>query len=120
MSCVRRITGVMRQDRVRNKVIRSNLKIRRDIVEKVGLRRLSYFGHVARMDQNRFPYIAMYSHVNGCRRRGRPRNRQIDSVKKDCNARGFTVVEAERVAQDRHLWKTMLKTSEHTIVCQSR
>jgi len=29
------------------------LKIRRDMIEKVELRRLSYFGHVARMDQNR-------------------------------------------------------------------
>jgi len=30
-------------------------------------------------------------------------------VKKDCEARGLTVVEAERVAQDRQLWRTMLK-----------
>jgi len=35
MSCLRRIAGVTRQDRVRNEVIRSNLKIQRDIVEKV-------------------------------------------------------------------------------------
>jgi len=61
------IAGVTRQDRVRNEVIRSNLKIRRDIVEKVELRRLSYFGHAARMNQNCFPYIAMHGRVNGCR-----------------------------------------------------
>jgi len=35
MSCLRRIAGVTRQDRIRNDVIRSDLKIKRDIVEKV-------------------------------------------------------------------------------------
>jgi len=78
MSCLRRIAGVTRQDRVRNEVIRSNLKMKRDIVERVELRRLSYFGHVARMNQNHFPYIAMHGRMNGCRRRGRPRKRWID------------------------------------------
>jgi len=53
------------------------------------------------MNQNRFPYIAMHGRVNGCRRRERPRKRWIDSAKKDCEARGLTVVETERVAQDR-------------------
>jgi len=52
MSCLRRIAGVTRQDCIRNEVIRSNLKIRRDIVQNVQSRRLSYFGHVARMGQN--------------------------------------------------------------------
>jgi len=93
-NCLMCITGVTRQDRVRNEVIRSNLKIKRDIVEKVELRRLSYFGHVARMNQNRLLYIAMHGHVNRCRRKGRPRKRWIDLVKKDCEARGLTVVEA--------------------------
>jgi len=95
MSCLRRMAGVTRQDRVRNEVIWSNLKMKRDIGETVELRRLSYFGHVARMNQNRLPYIAMHGRVNGCRRSGRPRKRWIDSVKKDCEARGLTVVEAE-------------------------
>jgi len=69
MSCLRHIAGVTRQDCVRNEVIRSNLKIKKDIVEKVELRRLSYFGHVARMNQNRFPYIAMHGRMNECRQR---------------------------------------------------
>jgi len=115
MSLLRRIARAMRQeDHVRNEVIQSNLKIKRDIVEKVELRQQSYFGHVARMNQNRFPFIAMHGHVNGCRRSGRPMKRWINSVKKDCEARGWTVVDAERAAQDKHSWRTMLKRSEHT------
>jgi len=43
----------------------------------------------------------------------------MDSVKKDCEARGLTVFEAAR-AQDRHLWRTMLKTSECTTVSPKR
>jgi len=120
MSCLRRTAGVTRQDCVRNEVIQSNLKIRRDIIEKAELRRLGYFGDVARMNHNRFPYIAMHCRMNGCRRRGRPRKRWNDSVKKDCESRGLTVVEAERAAQDRHLWRTMLKTSERTTVSPRR
>jgi len=34
-----------------------------------------------------------------------------DSVKKDCEARGLMVVKDERAVQDRHQWRTMLKTS---------
>jgi len=68
ISCLRRIAGVTRQDRVRNEVIRSNFNIKRDIVEKVDLRRVSYFCHVARMDQHRLPYIAMHGRVYGYRR----------------------------------------------------
>jgi len=55
------VAGVTRQDRLRNEVIRSNLKIKSDIVEKVELRRRSYFGHVARMNQYRFPYCHAWS-----------------------------------------------------------
>jgi len=112
MRCLRRIAGVTRQDCVKNEVIRRNLKIIRDIVEKVELRRLSYFGHVARMDHNRFPYITIHGRVNGCRRRGRPRKRWIDLVKKDSEARGLMVVEAEQAAQARHLWRTIKRAAK--------
>ena len=41
MSCLTCIAGVTRQDYTRNEVIRSNLKLRSDIIEKVNLKRLS-------------------------------------------------------------------------------
>ena len=41
MSCLRRIAGVTRYDRIRNEVTRSNLMLRSDIIEKVNLKRLS-------------------------------------------------------------------------------
>jgi len=33
-----------------------------DIIKKIEIRSLGYFGHVARMDQNRLPYIAYMEH----------------------------------------------------------
>jgi len=51
MSCLRRIARVARLDRVRNEEIRNSLKVRRVIIEKAELRRIRYFGHVARMHQ---------------------------------------------------------------------
>jgi len=103
MNCLRCIAEVTRQDRVRNEVIRSNFKIKRNIVKKVELRQLSYFGHVARMNQNRFSYIAMHSRVNGCIRRGRPRKRWIDSVK-NCEARGLGLLNGNRFPGNRFVF----------------
>jgi len=118
MSCLRRIAEVARLDRVKNEDIRNSLKIRRDI-EKVELRRIYYFGHVARMDQNRLPNISMHGRVNGTRTRGRPRKRWIDTIK-NCEERGMTVVEAQLVALERHTWRTELKTSERATASPRR
>jgi len=75
---IKRIAGVARLDRVRNEDIRNNLKIKRDIIEKVELRRIE----VARMDQNRLQCISKHCRVNGgTRARGRPRKRSINMKK---------------------------------------
>jgi len=84
MSCLRRMLGVSRRVRIRKKDVKRNLNVRRDVIEKVEIRRLSYFGHVTSMKQGRLPYITMYGRVNGVRGRGRPR---LDTVKKDCESR---------------------------------
>jgi hypothetical protein len=96
MSCLRRIAGVIRHDRNRNDVSRTNVKINRDIVEKVTMKRLGYFDHVARMNHSRLPYIVMHGRVNGSR--GRPQKRWMDTVKMDCKKRGLTVAEMLRAA----------------------
>jgi len=79
MSCLRRIAGVARLDCVRNE------DTRRNIIKKLELRRICYFCYVAWMDQNRFPFIFMHGGVNGTRVRGRPRQRWLDTIKKNCD-----------------------------------
>ena len=49
MSVLRSIEGVTRRYRCRNTDIRTELGVTRDVVNHVRAKRLSYFGHVVRM-----------------------------------------------------------------------
>jgi len=53
MSALKRISGITRRDRRRNVDIKEELEIKLDIVQRLQRRRLTYFGHVARMSNNR-------------------------------------------------------------------
>jgi len=117
---IRRIaSGVTRQDRdVRNEIIRSNLKIKKRHCRESEVKTSQIFWPRRKINgPESLPSIRhchMHGRVNGCRR-GRSRKRWIDSVKILKGLRSeriMSVVEAERAAQDKHLWRTMLKTSE--------
>jgi len=65
MSVLRKILGCTRRDCVCNADIMKDLALDMDIVEVLHLRRLTYFGHCARMDPSRYPqstYPAVWSH----------------------------------------------------------
>ena len=59
MTLLRKIEGVTRRDRIWNKEIYDRLSLRQTVIQRIQQRRLRYFGHVARMGQNRSPWIAM-------------------------------------------------------------
>ena len=101
MSCLRRIEGVTRRDRIRNEEIRTRLKVQANIVTKVQHKRLRYFGHVIRMKDERYPKIALYGRVHGSRGRGRPKKRWIDVIQTDCLEWGTTITEATRAKSDK-------------------
>ena len=67
------ICGVTKRDRRRNVGIMNKLAIDRDIVELLQIRRLTYFGHVSRMQPKRYPHILLHGHIAGSRPQGRPR-----------------------------------------------
>ena len=69
MSCLRRIMGVSRRDRLRNYHIRATLGINTSIHDRIHIRRLTYYGHVTRMDNTRFPKIALEGVIHGTRLR---------------------------------------------------
>jgi hypothetical protein len=108
-TCLRRIEGVTRRDRIRNTEIYSRLRIQRDIVNRIQTRRLRYFGHVTRMQNGRYPKVALQGYVHGKRRRGRPKKRWMDMIEEDCRMMGLTVGEATRRAQDRDAWRLCIK-----------
>ena len=93
MNCLRKIKGVTRRDRVRNTVIRSELKVEVDVVQRIQRRRLRYFGHITRMTGERLPAMAFSGNVHGSRRRGRPKKRWEDNLRADLEEMGHTMVE---------------------------
>jgi len=54
MAIVRKIRGCSRRDHRGNTDMMKDLALDKDIVEVVRTRRLSYFGHVVRMDSQRY------------------------------------------------------------------
>src|SRR6218665_1887426 len=81
MSWLRRILGRSIRDRIRNDVTRNELGQQVTLVDKIRKRRLTWFGHVTRMEGNRLPVVALYGQVEGTRSRGRQPKKWIDNVK---------------------------------------
>jgi hypothetical protein len=53
------------------------------ITETIRLRRLCWFGHVQRIEENGFPKLVLYMNLETTRPRGRQRNRWQDEVRED-------------------------------------
>jgi hypothetical protein len=51
------------------------------VIEKIRFYRLHWFGHVQRMEENRFPHRVLYMNLGTTRLSGRPRNRWQDEVR---------------------------------------
>jgi hypothetical protein len=105
MACLRKIEGVTRRDKIRNEVIRARLNMKQDIVRRIQHRRLRYYGHIERMNESRYPKIAMYGYVHGQRSRGRPKKRWMDMIGEDCEELGLSIPDATRRARDRRAWR---------------
>ena len=56
----------------------------KDINEVLQTRRLTYFGHVTRMEKDRYPNILMHGYTHGRQPTGIPRKRWLDNITEDC------------------------------------
>jgi hypothetical protein len=52
-----------------------------NITEAIRLKRLRWFGHVQRIEENRIPKKVLYMNLEATRLRERPRNRWQDEVR---------------------------------------
>ena len=110
MSCLRRIMGVSRRDKIRNTNIRERTNCQITIVEKIKAKQLTYFGHVIRMSNQRYPKLAVEGRIEGHRPRGRPPKRWLDNIKSSCQEIGIpSVCGARRLVQDRREWSSTVK-----------
>ena len=67
------------------------------IIQIIQKRRLSYFDHVVRMNEERYPNMLLYGQIEGTRPRGRPKKKWIDNIQEDCSDMGLTVVESRQI-----------------------
>ena len=100
MKMLRFAMGVTRKDKIRNKHIRSTVK-----VERLGMKmregRLRWYGDVMRRDQEYAGRKMMEMELPGKRRRGRPKRRFLDVLKEDMGEVGAKETDVE----DRKAWK---------------
>src|SRR6218665_638206 len=71
-------------------------------------KQLHYFGHLIRMQDDRYPKIACNSCVHGVRSRGRPKKRLIDWIREDCKELKMTLKEATHFTRDRRVWRATI------------
>ena len=103
MKMLRFAMAVTRKDKIRNKYIRGTVK-----VERLGMKmresRLRWYGHVMRRDQEYVGRKMMEMELPGKRRRGRPKRRFLDIVKKDMREVGAKETDVE----NRTVWRKMI------------
>ena len=95
------------RDNVRNKNIKARLKVE-SITERCRKARLRRFGHVKRWDHDYVGRKTLQMVPPGRRKRGRPKQRWMDSVNRDMRAIGTTKEEVH----DRTGWR---KIGDHMI-----
>ena len=94
MKMLRFAMGVMRKEKIRNQYIRGTVK-----VEHLGMKmregRLRWYGHVMSKDQEYVGRSMMEMELLGKRKRGRPKRRFLDVVKKDMGEVGVKETDVE-------------------------
>ncbi|XP_068231918.1 uncharacterized protein [Palaemon carinicauda] len=89
MRILRGMCGVTRRDKIRNKVI-SGTKGVRELLDKIQVSRLRWYGHVIRRVEQNIGRRVMEMEVQGTRRRGRLKRRWMDCIKGDLRSKGLT------------------------------
>jgi hypothetical protein len=100
----RRPARKSRKEKVRNVTIREIMNVGKKILEVTEEKRLRWFGHVKRMPGNILPLKVLEWEPEGTRRRGRPKERWIDGVRRRMTNHGLT----EEDTRDRDRWRNLV------------
>ena len=103
---LRKIARVTRADRRRMVELREETGVQRSLTERLVRSRLQWTGHVERMADDRLPKRAAELREQGRRRRGRPRLRWEDCVKRDVRKAGEEE-DWKKKTRDRGGWKRL-------------
>ena len=107
MRMLRWMCGVTKLDKIRNVHIRGTVKVV-EASSKAQEKRLQWYGHVKRRDEEYVGVRTMRMEVAGRRRRGRPRLRWRDRIRVDLEERQID----EEQTEDRNLWRRLVRTND--------
>ena len=102
MRCLRAILGVSRKERKTNEFIRKSLDLKETIVDIIRTKRLKWFGHVVRRDEESYVNRAYKEDFTRSRPTGRPSKRWSTQISEDL---GIPLATASRAAQKRKEWR---------------
>jgi hypothetical protein len=88
----------------RKEKVRNVMEVRKNILEVIEEKRIRWFGHVKRMPGKRLPLKILEWQPEGKRRRGRPKERWIDGVRRSMTNHGLT----EEDTRDRDRWRNLV------------
>ena len=93
MRMLRWMCAFTKLDKIRNERIRGTTEVG-EITKKVQERRLEWYGHVMRREEQYVGRSAMVMKVQGRRKRGRPKRIWLDKVKDDIKEKGLMMCTA--------------------------
>src|SRR5436190_14577198 len=119
MRFLRGVCGYVRRDRVWNDLVYEECMIRKNVVERVGVRQLRWFGHLERMASERLVKRIYVGEIERCRR---PECKWMDVIsgvlrvkkfqsgknKRACMNAIMNVDEAKVVCLDKNMWCKMI------------
>ena len=82
---------------------------RENIVKWIKGQRMSWLGHLERMEEDRMPKKIFIQELEGTRRRGRPRKRWKEEVERDLQLMG---VRRRELVADRKKWKNIVRQAK--------
>jgi len=102
MKGLRNIMRVLWTAKKTNEWVLNKAGVKRELLVTVKARKLAYYGHTMRKQENCLEKEIMQGTMPGARRRGRPRTACIDNIK---SWTGLSVEESMRMTEDRDKWR---------------
>src|SRR5688572_9559886 len=115
MNWLRRIKRRSKRDRIKNEVTRKELGQEETVIDRIRKKRLTWLGHVMRMDNNRLPSMALYGYVEGTRSRGRQQKTWMDNIREDLQRMEMDMEEVKESIWNRESWRRRVEDSSSAL-----
>jgi hypothetical protein len=101
MDYLRRSARLFRLEHISNQEIRTRMNAEESIIDIIKNKGLNWFGHVLRMEEDRWPKQLYQWKPPGKRKQGRPKKSWREEMMTTMQSRGLNT----EYAQDRRLWR---------------